>query len=172
MLDDAAAKEVTLRRELLRFVLHDTLKLAGIPPQWVGGEATPSVDEAGQLTIEVRLILECAEPRFLYYLGAFQAAFESRLLAIEPKAWDWVSRISWSLASQRREDDPDFDMPPPEYWGHVLRDRDLNARKDGRLEWDQEALARHFEDTDPGQLDFQPTNPPDRDEEDLHPSKF
>jgi hypothetical protein len=172
MVDAEVAKEVGLRRELLRFVLHDTLKKTGVPAQWIGGEATPLLHDSGELSIEIRLILECDEPRFLYYLAAFQAEFEDRLLAIDPRAWDWVSRITWSLGTHREEGDPEFRMPPPDYWSHVVNDREITARQQGRKEWDQETLARHFEDTDPGHADFENTHPPDRDEEDLHPSKF
>lgn len=172
MLDPAAAKEVHLRRELLRFVLHDTLRKTGVPPQWIGGEATPAVDEEGRLSIEIRLILECDEPRFLYYLAAFQAEFEARLVVIDPQAWDWVSRISWGLGSRREPGDADFTLPSPEYWQHVIRDREVTARQQGRKEWDREALARHFEDTDPGDPDFENTHPPEFDEGDVHPSGF
>jgi hypothetical protein len=172
MLDPVVAKDVSQKRELLRFVLHDTLKMTGIPPQWLGGEASPAIDEAGRLWIEVRLIIECDEPRFFQYLAAFQAEFESRLLAIDAKAWHWVSRISWSLATRREAGDADFKLPPPEHWQHVLRDREITARQQGRKEWDRDALARHFEDTDPGEIDFENTHPPQWDEGDLHPSKF
>jgi hypothetical protein len=152
----------------LRFVLHDTLKKTGVPPAWIGGEATPAVDEAGRLTIEVRLIIECDEPRLFYYLAAFQGEFESRLLAIEPDAWDWVSRISWRLGTHREPGDADFAMPPADYWDHVIRDREATARKQGRLDWDRDALARTFEDTDPGDADFENTHPPQWDEREVH----
>ena len=167
MLDPTVIQEVHLRRELLRMVLRDTLKKHGIPAQWIGGEATPLVDAEGRLSIEVRLILECDEPRFLHYLAAFQAEFEERLLSIEPKAWDWISRFSWSLGSRREDSDPDFGMPPPSYWDHIVRDRELTARQQGRLVWDPDALARHFEDTDPGNPDFENTHPPSLDEGDV-----
>jgi hypothetical protein len=172
MAEPDLAHEVSLRRELLRVVLRDTLRKTGVPPQWIGGETTPYTDPDGQLTIEIRLVLECDEPRFLYYLAAFQGEFESRLLAIEPNAWDWISRISWSLGA-RRDTDPDFQMPTPDYWEHVVRDRQLAARQAGRMEWDREALAHHFEDTSPAdeQEDFQHTAPPAWDAEDLAGTK-
>ena len=172
MLDANAENDISLRRELLRMVLRDTLKHTGVPQQWIGGEATPFTDEEGRLTIEVRLILECEEPRFHYYLAAFQSEFEARLLAIEPRAWDWVSRISWSLSSHRKDNDPDFVMPSPDYWEEVQHDRQLTARQKGRLEWGQEDLARHFEDTHPGEGDFENTHPPVLDEGDVLPSRY
>ena len=172
-MDEAVSKELGLRRELLRVVLRDTLKKTGVPPQWIGGETT-TLDEAGRLSIEVRLILEAHEPRFLYYLAAFQAEFEARLLDVDPKAWDWVSRVSWSLGAHLEATDPDFTMPTPDYWEHVVRDRQLVARQQGRLDWDQETLERHFEDTDPGTDDFVNTQPPEWSVEDILPgnSKF
>jgi len=168
MLSSAATQQVHLRRELLRFVLHDTLKKTGVPAAWIGGEATPAVHESGRLTMEIRLVIECDEPRLLYYLAPFQAAFEERLLAIEPDAWAWVTRISWGLGSKREPGDRDHAMPPPDYWEHVIRDRQVTARQQGRLDWDRETLARHFEDTDPGDPDFESTHPPQWDEGDVH----
>ncbi|MEO5672878.1 MAG: hypothetical protein ABIR26_19490 [Ramlibacter sp.] len=163
------SKELHLQRELLRVVLRDTLKKTGVPPQWIGGETSDTVDESGKRSIEVRLILEADEPRFLYYLAAFQAEFESRLLAVDPKAWNWVARISWSLATKLEAGDSDFAMPTPEYWQYVIRDRHLTARQQGRLDWDQETLERHFEDTDPNVLDFDDTRPPEMGVEDIRP---
>jgi hypothetical protein len=171
MPDHDVDKTIAPRRELLRFVLRDTLKDTGIPAAWLGGEAVPTVDEAGKLWVEVRLILKCHEPRFLYYLAAFQAEFERRLIAMDPQLWDWASRISWSLPV-READDPDFSLPNAEYWDDVLRDREVTARQEGRKDWDRASLARHFEDTDPGHADFENTHPPERDEGELHPSKF
>ena len=155
-----ATSSLALRRELLRVVLRDTLRNTGVPMQWIGGEATPATDEHGRSSIEVRLILECDEPRFLYYLGAFQEEFEARLLAVDPQAWGWVSRVSWGIRPQKEAWDPDFAMPTSDYWEHVVRDRELLARQQGRLAWDPDALARHFESTQPGEPDFENTHPP------------
>ena len=172
MVEPAVAREVSLRRELLRVVLHDTLRKTGVPAQWIGGEATPLLHDDGQFSIEIRLILEIDEPRLFYYMAAFQAKFEDRLLEIDPQAWDWVTHISWSLGAHREIGDAEFTMPAPDYWQHVIHDREITARQQGRKQWDQETLARHFEDTDPGDADFENTHPPERDEGELHPSKY
>jgi hypothetical protein len=161
--------QMALRTELLRIVLRDTLKKTGIPPQWIGGETTPWADAEGRLSLEVRLILECNEPRVLYYLGAFQKEFEATLLAMEPNAWDWVSRISWSLSGHGADLEADFDLPGAEYWQAVVRDRKLVVHQEGGLKWEREELARHFAETQPGggNADFQNTQPPMREVEDL-----
>ena len=165
--------ELDLKRELLRVVLAKTLKRNGVPPQWIGGEINAMNLPTGELRIEVRLSVQVDEPRFLGYLASFQADFERRLLGIAPDAMQWLSGIAWSLTP-----DPTFEvsLPSAEYWEHVIADRELTARQKGAMEWDRESLARHFVDTNPGELvvDFDDTNPPDRDVEDIAPpsSKF
>jgi hypothetical protein len=162
------SSDFELKRELLRVVLANTLKRNGIPPQWIGGELNSMNLPTGELRIEVRLSVEVDEPRFITYLSSFQADFERRLLAISPDARQWVSGIVWSLTP-----DPTFESPMPtsDYWEQVMADRELTAREKGAIPWDREALARHFVDTDPGELvvDFADTVPPDRDLEDIVP---
>lgn len=153
-------QKIALRRDMLRFALRKTLRTTGVPAQWIGGEITPHTDDSGRAWLEVRLVIECDEPRFFYYVASFQRMFEASLLDFEPKAWDWVSRITWSIRSPKIDLDNDFEMPPPEYWEHVLRDRELKARQQGRQNWDQGALTRLFEDTEPGDPDFEHTHPP------------
>lgn len=163
-----ADDELDLRRKLLRVVLGNTLKKNGVPPQWIGGEILAMTSTTGEDRIEVRLSVECDEPRFLTYLSSFQAEFQRRLLAIAPDAKHWVSGISWILHT-----DPAFEtaLPSAEYWGHVMADRELTLRQKGAVEWDRDSLARHFVDTDPGELvvDFTDTRPPDKDVEDIAP---
>ena len=160
--------DLDLKRDLLRVVLATTLKKNGVPPQWIGGEINAMNLPTGELRIELRLSVQVDEPRFLAYLASFQADFERRLLGIAPDAKQWVSGIAWSLTP-----DPTFEipLPTPDYWEQVIVDRGLTARQKGAVVWDRDALARHFLDTNPGDLvvDFDDTNPPQRDVEDLAP---
>ena len=161
--------DLDLKRELLRVVLAKTLKRNGVPPQWIGGEINAMNLPTGEPMIEVRLSVQVDEPRFLGYLASFQADFERRLLAIAPDASQWLSGIVWSLTP-----DSTFEvsLPTADYWDHVIADRELTARQKGAVEWDRESLARHFVDTNPGELvvDFDDTTPPDREVEDIAPS--
>jgi hypothetical protein len=160
--------ELDLKKELLRVVLAKTLKKNGVPPQWIGGELNAMMLPSGEPWIELRLQVQIDDPRLLAYLTSFQADFERRLLGIAPDAKQWVSGIVWSLTP-----DPVFEvaMPSPEYWDHVTADRELTARQKGALGWDRDTLARHFLDTNPGDLvvDFDNTRPPQRDIEDISP---
>ncbi len=162
--------EFERKRELMGLVLARTLKRNGVPPQWIGGEVNPMYLPDGGLRIELRLSVQIDEPRLLTYLTSLQADFERRLLDIAPDARQWVAGIVWTLSP-----DPIYEaaMPTPEYWEHVIADRELIAREKGGLGWDRDALARHFVDTNPGELlvDFDDTNPPERGIEDLVPPK-
>lgn len=160
--------EFELKRALLRVVLANTLKRNGVPAQWVGGEINPMNLPTGELRIEIRLSVQVDEPRFLTYLSSFQADFERRLLAIAPDAKQWVCGFAWTLTP-----DPTFEsaMPSADYWEQVMADREITARAKGAVQWDRDALERHFVDTDPGELfvDFNDTVPPERDVEDIAP---
>jgi hypothetical protein len=161
-------QQMALRNELLRIVLRDTLRKTGIPPQWIGGETTPAVDEGGRMSIEIRLILECNEPRLLYYIAAFQKEFEAALLGMEPKAWDWVSRISWSLSGHGADLGPGIMMPGSEYWQEVVRDRHVIAHRQAAAQddGDDETTASQFPNTEMGESEFPDTQPP------LHDGSF
>jgi hypothetical protein len=163
-----AEADLELKRELLRVILANTLKKNGVPPQWIGGEVNAMHLPAGELRIELRLSVRVDEPRLLTYLASLQADFERRLLAIAPDAKQWVSGIAWSLAT-----DPTFEvaMPSPEYWEQVIADREVTSHQKGAIEWDRDAIERHFLDTNPGDLvvDFDDTKPPARETEDIAP---
>jgi hypothetical protein len=161
-------REIQLKTDLLRVVLGKTLSRNGIPAQWIGGEINLMSLPTGEARIEVRLSVQVDEPRLLTYLASLQADFERRLLTIAPDARIWVSGFVWTLTP-----DPTFEaaLPTPEYWANVAADRELTAREKGARAWDRDAMARHFVDTDPGELvvDFADTQPPPRDVEDLPP---
>ena len=95
-----------------------------------------------------------------------QAEFVDRLLEIDPNAFRWVARIAWSLHAKREDMDDEYILPDKAYWGHVQADREVVAAQQGRKKWDQAALARHFEHTEPGH-DFQRTVPPEWGPEDI-----
>ena len=162
--------EQELKRELLRVVLAKTLKKNGIPPQWISVEVNAMTQPSGEVWIEISFSLQVDEPRFLTYISSFQAEFERRLLEIAPDARQWLSRIAWTVTP-----DPIYEaaMPSPGYWENVTADRELTARQKGAMEWDRESLARHFSDTNPGDLvvDFVETLPPDRSIENLAPPR-
>jgi hypothetical protein len=163
---DNAEAELELKKDLLRVVLGTTLKKNGVPAPWIGGEVNAMVLPDGEPFIEIRFSLQLDEPRFLTYISAFQADFERRLAEVSPDAKHWLSRISWTVTPDPIYESP---MPTPEYWEHVMADRELTARQKGAMDWDRESLARHFSDTDPGELvvDYDDTTPPDRQIENL-----
>lgn len=161
-----AASELELRTQLLRVVMARTLKKHGIPPDWISAAINTMSLPSGEVRIEVRLSMTVDEPRFLAYISSFQADFERRLHSISPEARQWVTGIAWNLITDSVYETA---MPRPEYWEHVLADRELTAHEKGAKEWDRDSLARHFVDTNPGDLvvDFDDTHPPDRNIENL-----
>ena len=154
--------ESDLRRSLLRVVFRETLRHSGFPSEWIGAQTRGLVRKDGASMLEVRFTMLCDEPRMLYYLSAFQAELERRLLSIEPKAAEWLHNITWTLTTTLGEVAEEFRLPPAEYWAHVVRDRDIAAKQRGEIKWSQEDLARQFESTDPAPLqDAGDTQPQD-----------
>lgn len=88
----------TIRRELLRIVLRDTLQRTGIPTAWVGAEALAVVGDADHGGVHVRLLLRHWEPRVLIHAFALQESFRRNVLALDPQAAQWLTGISWQLA--------------------------------------------------------------------------
>jgi hypothetical protein len=162
----ARSEKLAIRKQLLRLVLAKTVQKTMVPAAWIGGELNPMVLPNGEEWIEVRLSLQVDEPRFLTYLASFQAEFERRMLAAAPDVREWLAGISWKFTP-----DAIFELPMPkaEYWEQVQADRLLTARQKGAADWDRESLARHFSDTNPGELvvDFEDTRPPERDAENI-----
>ncbi len=148
----ADSSEADKRRALLRVVLRETLRKSGFPSDWVGAQTRGLVRKDGAAMLEVRFTVLCDEPRLLYYLSAFQAEFERRILAIDPKAAGWLHAMTWTLTTTLGEVAEEFRLPPADYWPHVARDRDIAAKQRGEIKWSQEDLARQFESTDPAPL--------------------
>lgn len=162
--------EFNLRRQLLGVVLRETLRKGGIPAEWIAGEVLPLVLPNGAVQVEVHLSVTIDEPRVYFYLSSLQASFERRLQAMAPDAKDWVAKLSWHLSP-----DPSWEvaMPAPDYWEQVAADRELTMKKDGGKPWTADELKIHFSDTNPSEFaaDFGDTQPPERQMEDVRPSK-
>ncbi len=86
------------RRELVRVVLRDTLRLHGIPAEWVGVETLNTMSREGKPGMHVRLLLRHWEPRLLPLCVALQGSFQSRLMIFDPLAEGWFAGVSWQFA--------------------------------------------------------------------------
>ena len=102
------------RRELLRVVLRDTLKLHGLPAAWITAELLTSGSRDGKQGIHMRLQLKHWEPRLLAHAPALQDSLAARLKVFDPLAGHWFTGISWQFALADASGCPP--MPATSFW--------------------------------------------------------
>lgn len=102
------------RRELLRVVLRDTLKLHGLPAAWITAELLTSGSREGKQGIHMRLLLTHWEPRLLAHAPALQGSVTARLKIFDPLAGHWFTGISWQFALADDSGCPP--MPAASFW--------------------------------------------------------
>lgn len=102
------------RRELLRVVLRDTLKLHGLPAAWIGAEMLGTHSREGKQGIHLRLLIQHWEPRLLAHAPALQASLTDRLKMFDPLAGNWFGGVSWQFALPDASGCPP--MPAASHW--------------------------------------------------------
>lgn len=109
-----AVSPISMRRELLRLALRQSLLKNGIPSSWIVAEALEvSPRGGGTPGVHIRLVMQHWEPRLLPYTLSFQQDLEQRLLAVEPEVRSWLRGFSWQYAKVEGEPGP---MPDPATW--------------------------------------------------------
>ncbi len=102
------------RRELIRVVLRDTLKLHGVPAEWITAELLNTTSREGKPGMHVRLVLLHWEPRLLVHCVALQNSLQARLEMFDPLAGNWYSGLSWRFALADESACPP--MPEAAFW--------------------------------------------------------
>lgn len=104
----------SVRRELLRVVLRDTLSKHGIPATWLGCEMLVTSGRGRDAGMHLRLLLRHWDPRLMLHAVALQTSLQLRLEQFDPLAMQWFRGMSWQF------DLPDVGVCPPmpnsTYW--------------------------------------------------------
>jgi hypothetical protein len=103
----ATASTTTVRRELLKAVLRNTLNRHGIPAAWIGADMLVATTRGREPGIHWRLLVRHWDPRLMTYAVALQNSLIVRTLSADPLASDWLMGISWQFVL------PDEDVCPP-----------------------------------------------------------
>jgi hypothetical protein len=106
------------RRELVQLVLRDTMRLHGIPSDWIECRILSVVSRSRLAGIHVTFIVRQGEDRLLTYVHAFQHSFVRELEKFEPRARDWLFSVSWQF--EGRDDPGAARMPDPAVWGGAV----------------------------------------------------
>ena len=97
----------TMRKDLLKLVLRETLSRNGIPQNWLNADVLRTTSAKREQGVHVRFLVCEWQPRLLAHGPAFEQEFTGRLLMLDPKADEWLMGFSWQFAL------PDAAATPP-----------------------------------------------------------
>ncbi len=113
-LTQGAASVHSVRKDVLRVALRETLTRNGIPPSWMTAEMLRTNSTKREPGMHVRFLLQHWDPRLMLHGPALERDFMERLLALDPQAQSWMVGFSWQFAL------PDTDacpgLPHPGSW--------------------------------------------------------
>ena len=151
----------SVRREIVKLYLRDSLVRARVPTDWVGVEVFPAAPRGAVSQVHVRLVLLQWDNRLVHSISELERGFVRRLTLLDGTSTQWVRDVSWRLALSL----------------HRLPGRDLAHAADGHVEAEPKSERPNFAETvswtgllDPEQelhagrrrrtpADFSPTQP-------------
>jgi hypothetical protein len=116
----AGGNSQSVRKDLLRLVLRETLTRNGIPPTWISADLLRTNSPARRETgLHVRFLVRHWDPRLVTYASAFEREFTERLQLLDPLATNWLMGFSWQFTMEDRSACPalphasTWTTPPP-----------------------------------------------------------
>jgi len=97
----------SVRKDLLRLVLRETLQRNGIPSAWLSADLLRTTTPRREDGIHVRFLLRRWEPKLMLHGVAFEKEYLHRLLLLDPLAVNWLMGFSWQFVL------PDTTACPP-----------------------------------------------------------
>jgi hypothetical protein len=114
-LTQAGSNSQSVRKDLLRLVLRETLTRNGIPPTWVSADMLRTTNPNRRDTgLHVRFLVRHWDPRLLEHGVAFEHEFSERLQLLDPLAASWLMGFSWQFALEDKSVCPA--LPHPATW--------------------------------------------------------
>jgi hypothetical protein len=102
------------RRELVRVMTRDTLRISGIPDGWIESQVLLELGRGGQTFVHLRLVVRQWDVRLLKYAVAFQRRLLDEIHGFDPTAREWLLSVSWQYEVGTTCPFPD--MPDPMVW--------------------------------------------------------
>jgi hypothetical protein len=87
----------TVRKELVRVSVRDTLLHNGIPAAWVRADPLTTSAPGRETGVHVRLVVQHWDPRLMQCTVALQEHVEKRILSLDPQAEKWLMGLSWQF---------------------------------------------------------------------------
>ena len=110
----SSASSTSVRKDLLRLVLRESLTRNGIPPNWITADMLRTSNPKRDSGLHVRLLVRHWDPRIMTYGVALEQDFYQRLLLLDPSAPSWLMGFSWQFALDNLSACPP--MPHPGSW--------------------------------------------------------
>lgn len=104
----------SVRKDLLRVALRETLTRNGIPPNWVSADMLRTNTAKKESGMHVRFLVRHWEPRLMLHGVALEQDFTQRLLTLDPQAESWLMGFSWQFAMDDTTGCPP--LPHPQEW--------------------------------------------------------
>jgi hypothetical protein len=111
----AGGSSQSVRKDLLKVALRETLTRNGIPPTWISADMLRTTSASKRETgLHVRLQVRHWDPRLLLHGVALEKDFAERLQLLDPAAANWLMGFSWQFAMEDKSPCPA--LPHPATW--------------------------------------------------------
>jgi hypothetical protein len=111
----AGSNSQSVRKDLLKLVLRETMTRNGIPPTWVSADMLRTSNAGKRETgLHVRFLVRHWDPRLLEHAVALEQEFTNRLQLLDPLAGNWLMGFSWQFSLEDRSVCPP--LPHPATW--------------------------------------------------------
>lgn len=88
----------SVRKELVRVSVRDSLLHNGIPAAWIRAEPLTTAIPGRDPGVHLRLVVLHWDPRLMQHAVALQEHVEKRVAALDPEASQWLMGVSWQFA--------------------------------------------------------------------------
>ena len=87
----------SIRKELVRVTVRETLLHNGIPSAWIRADPLTTSAPGRDPGVHVRLVVKHWDARLMHHAVALQEHVEKRLLSLDPQAEHWLMGLSWQF---------------------------------------------------------------------------
>jgi hypothetical protein len=109
-----SALSSSVRKDLLKLVLRETLNRNGIPQGWLSADMLRTTTAQREQGLHVRFLVRVWEPRLLAHGPALEQEFAQRLSLLDPQSTEWLMGFSWQFSLPDTSVCPS--MPHPGSW--------------------------------------------------------
>jgi hypothetical protein len=105
--------QIDTRCELVRVRMRNTLRLSGIPENWIEAQLLLE-SQGGRTFVHLHLVVRRWDERLQRYGVALQRKLLDEIERIDPQAREWLRSISWHYPTEL--DCPFPELPQPSVW--------------------------------------------------------